>query len=435
MGYSLAVCLNSIPSHMTDLSKRPGTVLILSQVYVPDPTSVGQHMAGAAAELVRRGWRVVVYTSDRGYDDPAVRYPRRELLEGVEVCRLRFSSFGKKRLLLRLLGGLGFVARVGIKGLFVRDLRCVLVSTSPPMCSAAALFIRLIRRTPFLFWCMDVNPDQAVQIGWAKEEAWSTRAFAWLLRTTLRRARRIVSLDRFMTDRLASKTDCSDRIVTLPPWPLDGQLSPIPHEANPFRTQHELNGKFVVMYSGNVGATSRISSVIDAAEGLESNSKIFFVIIGGGVGMDMVKRRLQERPLANLLTLPYQPLDQLRYSLSAADLHVVTMIDAVVGINHPCKVYGAMAVARPILFLGPEASHVGDLLGSSEFGWQAPIDDPDRIVAVLQEAATSESSLLERLGQSGHATLHAGLSEEHLRGRFVDRVEEVALGRTQRDVK
>src|SRR5882724_11863818 len=84
--------------------KIKDTILIFSQVFIPDPASVGQHIADVAFELVRRGYRVRVYTSRRGYDDPTQKYPKREFINGVDVRRLPFSSFGKKSTFTRILG-------------------------------------------------------------------------------------------------------------------------------------------------------------------------------------------------------------------------------------------------------------------------------------------------------------------------------------------
>src|SRR6187399_166413 len=80
------------------------TLVIFSQVFVPDPASVGQHIADVAVEMARRGHPVRVYTSARGYEDPSVRYPPREDLHGVRVRRLPLSSFGKRSILTRLIG-------------------------------------------------------------------------------------------------------------------------------------------------------------------------------------------------------------------------------------------------------------------------------------------------------------------------------------------
>ena len=37
------------------MATKKSTILVMSQVYVPDPTSVGQHMHDAAKELASRG--------------------------------------------------------------------------------------------------------------------------------------------------------------------------------------------------------------------------------------------------------------------------------------------------------------------------------------------------------------------------------------------
>ena len=76
-----------------------------------------------------------------------------------------------------------------------------------------------------------------------------------------------------------------------------------------------------------------------------------FLFIGGGNGKKQIDDFIEREHVENVRTLPYQPLDQIKYSLSAADVHLVAMGSEMVGIVHPCKVYGAMAVARPILLL------------------------------------------------------------------------------------
>src|SRR5688572_20407606 len=101
---------------MGDESERRRTILIISQVYVPDPASVGQHMHDAAAEMARRGHRVVVLTSNRGYDDPSQKYSAREMRDGVEIRRLRLSSFGKKRMWLRFVAAWLFVLQCTFRG-------------------------------------------------------------------------------------------------------------------------------------------------------------------------------------------------------------------------------------------------------------------------------------------------------------------------------
>ena len=86
-------------------------LLVISQVYVPDPASVGQHLHDAAAEMVRRGYGVTVLASSRGYDRPQDHYLRRESRDGVDVVRLPFSSLGKKTTAVRLLAQGSFLRK------------------------------------------------------------------------------------------------------------------------------------------------------------------------------------------------------------------------------------------------------------------------------------------------------------------------------------
>src|SRR3954462_15723954 len=111
---------------------QSGTVLVVSQTFVPDPASVGQHMADVAFELARRGHRVRVYASGRGYEDPTAVYPRREMLNGVDIRRFPLASFGKKSILLRVLGTAVFQIQAFFAALFTRRLAGIFFSTSPP---------------------------------------------------------------------------------------------------------------------------------------------------------------------------------------------------------------------------------------------------------------------------------------------------------------
>jgi colanic acid biosynthesis glycosyl transferase WcaI len=398
---------------------RP-TVLVLSQVYLPDPASVGQHMADVAAAMAARGYRTVVLTADRGYDDPTQRFPRREQLAGVEVRRLPFSSFGKRSIVIRILGGLSFALQAIWVGLRIGRLDRVLVSTSPPLAQLAGLVVSRLRRAPLTLWVMDLNPDQMVALKLLRQGHPVVRAFDWLNRRVLARARDVIVLDRFMAERVLAKLDVRDKLTVLPPWPHEDHVGPTPKEGNPFRREHGLDGKFVVMYSGNHGPSNPLTTALDAALRLRDDSRFAFVFVGGGIG----KSEVDAVAGPTILSLPYQPLDRLRYSLSAADVHLVTIGDGVVGIVHPCKVYGAMAVARPILLVGPDQSHVGDLLAREEIGWRVAHGDVDGLVDLLRSLAGRDASHLVETGERARRVLDRGLSKDELCGRLCDILEQ-----------
>jgi len=397
-------------------------ILIVSQVYVPDPASVGQHLHDAASEMVRRGYRVKVVASSRGYDDPSRRYPRRESIEGVDVLRVPTVGLGKRSLASRLVGQLVFLARAFFSSLLTRDLGMVLVTTSPPMCSAVALAVSAIHRVPLVYWVMDINPDQAVATGLLGRHSLLVFLLERLNRLAMRRAAAVVTLDRFMADRLSRKVGNDRGLFVMPPWPHEEYLVDIPHGQNPFRTRLHLDGRFVFMYSGNHAITSPIATLLQAAERLRGRRDIVFVFVGGGVRKREVDKAISEGA-PNVVSLPYQPLESLGYCLSAADVHVVTLDRRAVGIVHPCKVYGAMATGRPILFVGPAVCHVSEILAQHSIGTRVEEGDLEAAVRAITELADTRRSELARMGHTAKRVVEDHLSKDTLCRGFVDIVE------------
>jgi colanic acid biosynthesis glycosyl transferase WcaI len=394
--------------------------LIISQVYVPDPAAVGHYIADAAAEMARRGYRTIVYTSARGYDDPSCRYPPRENLDGVEVRRLPWSSFGKSSIAVRLLAQSIFLLQAIVLGLCTRGLCGLMISTSPPFCGVAGVIIGRVRRIPVKYWLMDLNPDQMVAMKLLPERSMPVRVFDAINRSILKHAADVIVLDRFMAARLVEKLPAvGTKLQVMPPWPHEDHLESVAHSENPFRRATVPPGRFAVMYSGNHSPANPLQTLLDAAKRLESDPRLLVLCIGGGGG----KRDVEDRIAAgakNIISLPHQALNQIRFSLSAADVHVVSIGSDVVGIVHPCKVYGAMAVARPILLLGPKSSHVGDLIEQHGIGWQMTHGDVDGAVQVLREILDTPAAVLDEMGRRATAVVSASLSRHCLMNCFCD---------------
>jgi len=399
-------------------------LLILSQTYPPDPAAVGQHIADLARRMVERGWKVTVYTSRRGYDDPRRVYPWRETRDGVSIRRLPLSSLGKSGILIRLAAQWSFILQAVLGSLFLRGVSAVLVSTSPPFAGFAGWLLKSLRGWPFVWWVMDVNPDQMVESGRARASSPLVRVFDWMNRLTLNGASRVVVLDRFMRDRLLAKVDVREKMVVIPPWSHDTVREDVPHDANPFRATHGLGESFVVMYSGNHGLSHPLDTLLAAARELEHEPRLKFAFIGGGVVKVAIDEMVRRTSPPNILSLPYQPLADLRYSLSSADVHVVSLANEGVGIVHPCKIYGALAMGRPVIALAPRGSYVGDIMEGHRVGWLVEHGDVANMVALLRELVAMPR---DRLADYGAAARTAARGE-FCRERLLDAVGDVVQG-------
>ena len=341
-------------------------VLLLNQCFYPDVVATAQYLTDLARELSVRGHEVTVIASDRGYDDPTRRFPRRESWHNIRIIRIPSLSLGKSSRWQRVVNFASFVIVCALRLLLLPRFDVVVALTSPPLISfLAALFVKL-KGGSFCFWVMDLNPDEAIAAGWLKERSLAARLFQWMLRYSVKQAERIVVLDRFVRDRVLAKGAKAERVTIISPWSLDAvSFSAEGREA--FRREHELEDRFVVMYSGNHSPCHPLDTLLEAALKLKTREDVVFCFVGGGSEQKKVNAFAARYQLNNIKVLPYQPLHTLSGSISAADLHVVVMGDAFVGIVHPCKIYNIMSVGAPVLYIGPEASHVTDLAAHQIF--------------------------------------------------------------------
>jgi len=337
-------------------------ILLLNQVFYPDVAATAQYLSDLAAALADRGHEVTVVSSRWAYDHSETTFPARETWRGVKIIRVFSTRFGKGAKWRRAADFASFLVFCCARLMLLPRQDVVMALTTPPLISFLGAWRAKLCRERFCYWVMDFNPDEAIAAGWLRKDSLAAKWLEWMSRFSLRRADKIIALDRFMRDRIVAKQIAAEKVAVIPPWPLDRQVAFDAAGREAFRTTHGLTGKFVVMYSGNHSPVHPLDTVIKAAEQLRSQTQFVFCFVGGGSEFLRVKKCAQQNP--QILCLPYQPLEKLSASLSAADAHVVVMGNAMLGLVHPCKIYNILTVGAPVLYVGPEPSHVTEVLGS-----------------------------------------------------------------------
>ncbi len=336
-------------------------MLLINQVFYPDPASTGQHLAGLAQALVKRGHEVTVLTGRRCYDDPAKSYPARETWRGVEIVRVGSTCFGHGSKLGLALDFITFFIAAKWRALLLRRADVVVTLTTPPLLSVLGAGLAMWWGGRFIYWVMDLNPDEAVAVGWLSAESPLTHILEGFSRWSLRAADWVIALDAYMKERILAKGISPEKIVTVPIW-MHGDVRFDPAGRERFRREHGLVDKFVVMYSGNHTPVHPLDTLVEAAVLLRDEPRLHFCFVGGGTEWRTLRNRAQAESWPNATFLGYQPFESLSASLSAADVQTVAMGEAFVGIVHPCKVYNFLAVERPFVFIGPARGHVPDLI-------------------------------------------------------------------------
>ena len=407
--------------------------------------ATAQYLSDLAVALAERGHDVTVIASQRAYDDPGRRFERNETWRGVRIQRLVTTAFGKGAKWRRAADFASFILTWCWQLLFVPKPDLVVALTSPPLISFIGAVFARWRGARFVYWVMDLNPDEAIAAGWLREGSFVARRLHWLSRFSFRHAEKIIALDRFMQRRIEAKGIVSEKIAVIPPWSHDQAVWFDTAGRSQFRATHGLTDKFVVMYSGNHSPCHSLDTLMGAAERLAGDERFVFLFVGGGSEWSKIKARAGSRatedrsqrtevggqksgdraqtsdlgpppsvppssifhlPSSNIICLPYQPLDQLAGSLSAADLQVVVMGDPFVGVIHPCKIYNILGVGAPVLCLGPSPSHLSEILSglASEVCATVAHGEVDRCAAEILRLAA--------LGRRGEAERYAAVARK-----------------------
>ncbi len=335
-------------------------ILLINQTFHPDVMATGQYLTELALGLAERGHKVTVVSSRRAYDQPETQFPKQETWRGIQICRVASTGFGKGVKWRRAADFASFSASCAFHLAMLPRQDVVVALTSPPLVSFLGAWVAKWRGSRFFYWVMDFNPDEAIAAGWLRQGSMAARLLEGMSQFSLRRATKVIALDRFMRDRIVAKGIAPEKVTVLPPWSQDSEVRFDPEGRERFRKAHGLDGRFVVMYSGNHSPCHPLDTLLEAARQLAHDPAVVFCFVGGGSEFRKIKENHAD--LRNILCLPYQPLSQLSGSLSAADLHVVVMGNAFVGLVHPCKIYNILSVGAPVLYIGPRPSHLSDML-------------------------------------------------------------------------
>jgi glycosyltransferase involved in cell wall biosynthesis len=181
------------------------------------------------------------------------------------------------------------------------------------------------------------------------------------------KAHRIYTLSQNMKAQLLSYSKQAD-IRIIPNWTAFTGSKPIPKEHNHIRMNDGLINKFVIQYSGNIGITHNVESVIEVAENLRHEPTLVFQIIGRGERSNYIRSLIEEKQLKNCILLPFRKDDELYESLCAADLAVVTLDEKTVDISLPSKLYNIMAAGLPIVAIAPLSSSIAEMITQYDIG-------------------------------------------------------------------
>jgi glycosyltransferase involved in cell wall biosynthesis len=278
----------------------------------------------------------------------------------------------------------------------------IVAKTDPPLLSIIAHAAAVLKRARLINWMQDVYPEVASALGLrALGGAFGRLIVAWR-NLTLRAAHTNVVLGERMAAHICASAGQTSKIRVIANWSDELDITPIMHSDNVLRQQWGLEGKFVIGYSGNLGRAHEYETMFSAARELMSDSRVVFLMVGGGHHTEALKAAAASAGITNILFKPYQPKEALSACLSAADIHWISLLPALEGLIVPSKAYGILAAGRPILAVTDADGEIARLVRDHGCGFHVAPGDHLAFAEVVRTLA-SEPSRAQALGAAARA--------------------------------
>jgi putative colanic acid biosynthesis glycosyltransferase WcaI len=381
-------------------------VVFFNRSYYPDFGATGQLLTELCEDLVARyGYDVTVVAGlPLAAEAPLAPLPwyapvRREERNGVRILRAWGTALPNRKLAGRITNYLSYFSSASIAALRIGRPDIIVALTDPPIVALTAIAASRATRSRFVFLCQDVFPEVARLLEHVQGGA-VEKLLARIGRFTVGRADAIVALGDTMKRRLIeTKNAAPAKIRVIHNWADADAIAPGSKE-NAFAREHGLTDKFVVMHSGNVGHAQDLDSLVRAATFLRDLDDLAILIIGTGA------RHAELVALAELLEvdqvrfLYYQARDVLAESLSAADVHVVGLAPGLAGYVVPSRLYGILAVARPVIVAADAESETAQVVQRVGCGIVVPPGHPELLARAIRDAHDGKHDLAE-MGRRG----------------------------------
>jgi glycosyltransferase involved in cell wall biosynthesis len=400
---------------------------ILTRFYPPDFAATGQLIEELVKHLRKNNISVEIFTGRPGYAFSTKSAPRIESDIDFRLKRSRTSQLWPEKIWGKVFNGLFFFMRGAfhlLKAIWFHDL--VMLTTEPPYLPILGYLIHRLTGFPYICLLYDIYPDVVVNLGMLPSHNPIVRLWQWLNHQTWQHAQALIVLSPSMQAQVIRQCpEVAEKTCVIHSWCNPNEIYPVPKADNGFIKQQGLEKTFTILYSGNMGRCHDMATIIAAAQALR-HDPVQFMFIGGGSKMQDCINQVEAWGLQNCKFLPYQEKKELSYSLSAADLALVSLAPGMEEVVAPSKLYSLLAAGRPIAAICEERSYLRAILNDAGCGQGIDNDNPYQLVNFVRYLIKSPEHL-QSMGLAGRNYFLSHFTLDIIGHQYLD-VFQSALG-------
>jgi Glycosyltransferase len=339
-------------------------VLILCQFFYPEYVSSATLPLEMAEDFVKKGILVNIlcgYPKEYIYgNDKAV--PITEKYNGINIKRVKYLQLNRKHSFSRIINQLSFVVSVISKLSYIKMNKCIIVYSDPPMLPIITSLVNRIFKVKFIFVAYDIFPDIAIAMNATKKNSIMAKMMELINKSVYSNASKIVALGEEMKDYLLKyRVPNESKIEVIPNWYDKNKLRYGVITNDKLKTLKD-NGKFIVLYSGNMGTCQDMDTIVNVVLQLRNNKDICFVFTGHGNKANNIKKIIEDNNLENTIFYNFLVGEDYSNMLQIADCHIVSLEKGIEGLCVPSKTYSYLAAGRPLLAIMSQNTDISKML-------------------------------------------------------------------------
>lgn len=358
-------------------------LLIYAHYYIPDTASTGQILRELAEGMLDK-FNITVICVVPSYlgtieDKYKTQKYYEEEINGVKVLRIRVPEFSKTNKKSRVKNIVSYFFGAMEATLKLEKTDYVLSISQPPILGGLlGVWGKWTKHAKYIYNIQDFNPEQILAVGYTKSKL-ITNAMLWFDKFSCKRSDLIITVGRDLVKTVEKrfKNKKVPKTIMINNWIDENQIYPLPQnneQVLAFKKKYNLDGKFVIMYSGNIGLYYDLENLIKVVEKFGKDTKtvdgreVVFTFIGAGSMLDKLLLYTKEHHMDNVIFIPYQNKADLIYSLNSGDVHWCVNAKGIKGVSCPSKYYGLAAVGKPVLGVLESGSEIRCLIEDTHGG-------------------------------------------------------------------
>ncbi len=377
-------------------------VLLLGLNYYPDKLGNAPLMTGLCEGLVKRGHRVTVVCAfphhETGQIEPEYQGKlfARDEHNGVEILRVwLYAPDGGK--LAKMANYASFTATALAAASTVRDVDVIFTPSPPLTLGIVDQAMSRFRNIPFVYNLQDLFPEAAIRLG-VMTNPMMVKGFELLEKWVYRKAAHLSVISDGFKRHCLGRGVPSHKISVIPNYTDTDFIRPRAKRGNSYRKALGFDRRFVVQFSGRMGYSQGLETVVEAWRMLSDLKDLRLMLVGDGQAREMLERELGEDP--GVAMLPTQDRADLPELLAAADVGLAPLRHGMAGTSVPCKIFGIMAAGRPVIAAVDPGSDAEELIHKANCGSVIGPEDPVALARAIRSLYENRKTAV-KLGRNG----------------------------------